>query len=56
MSELACLASMGNLISNLGDMILWYATGFPVGEWMKEALMKDFHIIMTECTFTEVDM
>jgi len=46
-----CAASLGNLISNLGDMILWYALDFPVGEWMREALMVDFANIMDKCHF-----
>ena len=51
MSEMMCLSSIGNLISNLGDMILWYALDMPVMEWMREALMTDFANIMDKCKF-----
>ena len=51
MTEMMCLASIGNLISNLGDMILWYALDMPVMEWMRGALYQDFNVVMENCKF-----
>ena len=48
-NEIGCIFAASGLINNLSDLILWTVTSMPIGDFLKEAIMINFELVMDSC-------